>query len=103
MNKILQFRCTDENCPANFTFTAISKEFATEMDKKGVLYKVNTGACRVCGKPGLMAIVPPVAAAKQRAECDQMLQNALNDLRKTAELLKRTLGKKAAGGAGNVG
>lgn len=101
MGKVLQFRCVDENCPANFSRVVLSDKASAVMSEAGIFSQPNAGRCRLCGKPGAMDTVPQDGTAEQKAEHNQMLENIVKELRATGRLLKDILGKKA-GGTKNV-
>lgn len=102
MGKILRFRCTDENCPANYTLTAVSEQLENELATKGAFSQINAGRCRVCGKLGIMFISPPANSVEQKAEHERLLKQALSDLQKATEMIKQTFTGKSMG-AGNAG
>lgn len=102
MSTILQFRCTNENCPGNYQLTAISKEMESQLNQMNAFAGApSTANCLRCGSPGLVDVKYTFPTKKQAKQHDKMLEDTLRKMRESAAMMKDLLAKKmAAGGLG---
>lgn len=97
MGRILQFRCTNKDCPSSFSLAALSDKMTLALEQAGIFSKPNTGQCSVCGKPCAVDYLLRNGTERQKTEHNQGIENLAKELRGTSRLLQHILGKRARG------